>query len=79
MTEHISCNCKCKFDGRKCKSNQMWNHNKCWRECNNSVKHLVCKKDYVWNPGTCACENNYAYMKSFIDDSAVKLKKLYLC
>lgn len=57
----------------------MWNHNKCWRECSNSVKVRVCKKDYVWNPGTCACENSYAYMKSFIDDSAVKLKKLYLC
>ena len=23
--KHISCKCKCKFDGRKCSSNQNWN------------------------------------------------------
>ena len=22
LTKHISCECKCKFDGRKCNSNQ---------------------------------------------------------
>ena len=26
LTKHVSCNCKCKFDGRKCNSNQKWNH-----------------------------------------------------
>ena len=26
---HISCKCKCKFDGIKCNSNQWWNKNKC--------------------------------------------------
>ena len=25
LTKHISCECKCKFDGRKCNSNQKWN------------------------------------------------------
>ena len=24
MTKHISCKCRCKFDGRKCNSNQKW-------------------------------------------------------
>ena len=28
-TNHISCEWKCKFDGRKCNSNQWWNNNKC--------------------------------------------------
>ena len=22
--------CKCKFDGKKCDSNQEWNNDKCW-------------------------------------------------
>ena len=26
----------------------------------------VCKEDYAWNPSTCACEINYAYMRSLI-------------
>ena len=28
LTKHISCECKCKFDGTKCTSNQWWNNNK---------------------------------------------------
>ena len=28
LTKHISCKCKCKFDGRKCNSNQKSNNNK---------------------------------------------------
>ena len=41
LTKHISCKCKCKFDGRKCNSGQWWNNNKCWCECK---KHHVCEK-----------------------------------
>ena len=26
LTNHISCECKCKFDGRKCNLNQKWNN-----------------------------------------------------
>ena len=33
LTKHIPCECKCKFDGRKCKPNQKWNNNKCRCEC----------------------------------------------
>ena len=28
LIKHRSCECKCKFDGRKCNSNQKWNNNK---------------------------------------------------
>ena len=31
LTKDITCKCKCKFDGRKCNSNQKWN--KCECEC----------------------------------------------
>ena len=32
LTKHISCKCKCRFDGRKCNSDQRWNNDKCWCE-----------------------------------------------
>ena len=54
LAKHISCECKCKFDGRKCNSDQSWNNDKCWCECQ---KGHVCEKGYVWNPSTCICEN----------------------
>ena len=44
LTKHISCECKCKFDGRKCNSNQWQNNNKCRYECK---KHQICEKDYI--------------------------------
>ena len=53
-TLHISCECRCRFDGRKCNSCQWWNNNKCLCECK---KRHVCEKDYVWNPATCSCKN----------------------
>ena len=28
LARHTSCECKCKFDARKCNSNQKWNKNK---------------------------------------------------
>ena len=28
LTKHISCECKCNFDARKCNSNNKWNHDK---------------------------------------------------
>ena len=33
LTKHISCDCKCKFDGRKCNSGQWWNNDKCCSGC----------------------------------------------
>ena len=29
LTNDISCECKCKFDGKKCHSDQWWNNDKC--------------------------------------------------
>ena len=67
LTKHISCNCKCKFDGRKCNSNQKWNNNKCQCESKNPITHCACNNNHVWNPGTRACEINCVYMKSLND------------
>ena len=33
LMNHVSCKCKCRFDGKKCNSNQWWNNNKCRCEC----------------------------------------------
>ena len=43
LTKHISCKCKCKFDGRKSNSNQTWNNGKCWCEWKN-LKNMCTKK-----------------------------------
>ena len=66
-TKHISCECKCKFDGRKCNSDQWWNNGKCHCACK---KRHVCEKDYVWNLATCSCENG-KYLTSNMEDSAI--------
>ena len=29
MVKHMSCDCKWKFDGKTCQSNQNWNNDKC--------------------------------------------------
>ena len=42
LTKHISCKCKCKFDGGKCNSNQKKNNNKCRCEYK---KHHICEKE----------------------------------
>ena len=67
LTEHISCECKCKFNGTKCNSNQWWNNDKCWCDCKKI--HLF-EKDYVWNPATCNCENG-KYLASIMNDSVI--------
>ena len=41
LTKHISRECKSKLDGKKCNSNQWWNHDKCQCECK---KHYICEK-----------------------------------
>ena len=67
LTKHISCECKCKFDGRNCNLDKSWNNDKCRCECK---KRHVCEKDYVWNPATCNCENG-KYLASIMDNSAI--------
>ena len=65
LRKHISCKCRCKFDGRKCNSDQWWNSNKRQCECK---KCQVCEKDYIWNASTCSCETG-EYLLSIMDDS----------
>ena len=67
LTKHISCECKSRFDGRKCNSDQWRNNRKCWYKCE---KRHVCEKYYIWNPGICRCKNR-KYLESIMDDSAI--------
>ena len=64
------CECRCKFDGRKCNSNQKWNNDKCWCKCKNKKKHCVCKKDYILNPATCSYKND-KYLASITEDLVI--------
>ena len=64
--------CKCKFNGTKCNSNQRWNSHKYHCECK---KYRICKRDYVWNPTTCNSENG-KYLASIVDDSAIIYDKV---
>ena len=68
MIEHISCDCKCKFNSRTCKSNPKWNNKTCQCECKNYHKS---ERDYSCNPSTCICENS-KYLKSIADTSATE-------
>ena len=43
LSKHASCECKCKFDGRKCDSSQKWNNDKCQCE-----KRLYLKSCYMY-------------------------------
>ena len=67
LRKDTSYECKCKFDGKKCNSNQWWNYDKCRCECK---KHHICEKGYAWNPGTCNCEN-VKDSASIMNDSAI--------
>ena len=50
LTKHISCKCKCKFEGKKCNSNQKWNNHKCWCECKSLKEHHLCEKKLYLEP-----------------------------
>ena len=67
LTNHILCEYKCRFDGKKCNSHQWLNNDECWCEYK---KGHVCEKDYAWNPVTCNCKNG-KYLASTTDDSAI--------
>ena len=55
---------------KKCKSNQNWNNDICRCECKNNKKYNGFKKNYIWNPATCSCENG-KYVGSVTDDSLI--------
>ena len=46
LAKHIPCECKCKYDSKKCNSNQKWNNNKCWCKCKN--KKSMCAKKIIF-------------------------------
>ena len=71
-TKHVSWECKCKFDGRKCNSNQKCNNEKHQCEC---IKHHICEKDYIWNPATGNCKN-VKYLASIINDSVITFDEI---
>ena len=66
LTKHVSCECKCKVNGRECNYNQTWNNDKCWCECK---KHHIYEKD-IWNLATCSCRDG-KYLVSISDDSLI--------
>ena len=73
MTEHISCDCKCKFNIRTCNSKQKWNKT-CQCECKNYFK---CGKDYSWNPSTCICQNS-KFLRSVADSSVTECDEIVI-
>ena len=42
LTEIISCECKCEFDGKKYNSNKWWNNEKC--QCGCEKHHITNNK-----------------------------------
>ena len=69
MAEHISCDCKCRFNSTIYNSNQKWNNKTCQCECKN---HRTSKTDYSWNPSTSICENS----KDLRSTSVTECKKI---
>ena len=74
MTQHISCDCKCKFSSTTCNSKQKWIDKTFQFKCKN---YRQCKKDYSWNPGTCICENS-KYLKSVVDTSVTECDEIVI-
>ena len=65
MTKHIFCDCKCKFNGTTCNSNQKWNNQTCKCKCKNCCK---CIKDYSRNRSTCICENSKCIVHTSVNE-----------
>ena len=72
MIEHISCDCKCKFNNTTCGSNQEWNNKTCRCECKNYCK---CKIDCSWNPGQYIGETSKC-LKSIADTSVTHFNEI---
>ena len=60
MTEHVSCDCKCKLNSTVYNWNQIYNNKICQCECKT---YRTCKKNCSWNPTIYICENS-EYLKS---------------
>ena len=71
LINNMSCKCKCKFDGRKCNSNQKWNYDKCGCEW----KLHICEKYHIRNSATCSCKN-IKYLANIIDNLVITCVKI---
>ena len=71
-TSNVSFECKCKFDGTKCKLNPWQNNHK--YQCHCKKQHIRLHKDYVWNPAACICENGKYLAALQIKLFAMRLK-----
>ena len=70
LIKYLSCNCNCKFDGRKCNWKQKWSNDKCQCKCKKTINHSVCEEDHAWILAICACESDKdcdidKYLKNF--------------
>ena len=48
LSKHTSCECKYKFDARKCNSNPKWNNDKCQCKCKNKKRNIFCAKEIIF-------------------------------
>ena len=46
LKEYISCECKCKFDGIKCNSDQKWNNDKYRCEKTSYIWKVLCLESF---------------------------------
>ena len=72
LTKHISRECICKLDGRKCNSNQWCKNDKGWCECK---KYNIYENDYIWNRATCSRKTS-KYLASITDDSVITYNEI---
>lgn len=53
LTKHISCDCECRFDSKKCYSGQEWNKELCRCQCKSPVTSFVWKRVCLESSYTC--------------------------
>ena len=68
ITEHISFDCKCKFNSTTCEAKLEWNNKTCKCEWKNFPKY---EKDYSWNPSKFICQKSQ-HLKNAADTSVTK-------
>ena len=64
LSNHISCEYKCKFDGIQINGRITINVDVIVK------KHHIYEKDYIWNPATWSCKNG-KYLASIINHSVI--------
>ena len=64
LAKHVSWECRCDLDDKKCNSRQKRNNDKCQCEHKATARHRTGEEDYAWNRITCTCElDMYCYFK----------------